>query len=184
MYYAHLQGVLTLAECQDRIMQGAAIGFETALVNKGDGTEELITRIRNNQRVIWDDVSLASSLTDKLQVAMGADFPYQHNDVTFLKAGSHFRMYRYLPEQYFKPHKDGSFQDVDSESEITALFYLNDTDGGETVLMPYGKEQDWAHIHIKPKSGDVLLFDHNTWHEGRPVHTGEKFVLRTDLFYK
>jgi predicted 2-oxoglutarate/Fe(II)-dependent dioxygenase YbiX len=98
-------------------------------------------------------------------------------------AASHFRFYRYRPGQYFKPHRDGAYQDGQKESLVTALFYLNDADGGETVLMPYGLRQAWAHRPILPRAGDALLFEHRVWHEGRPVNSGEKYVLRTDLFY-
>lgn len=183
MYYHHLTGVLSAQECEQLIARGFNQGFEQALVNRGDGTQELITRVRNNERVIFDDNALAVDLQSRLMLHLGDEFPYQFKDVVFRKAGAHFRMYKYTPEQYFKPHRDGSFRDVDCESEITVLFYLNDTDGGDTVLMPHGKLQDWAFIHIAPKAGDVLMFEHPVWHEGRPVNSGEKFVLRTDLFF-
>ena len=183
MFYKHLKGVLSAAECESLISRGNALGFEQALVNRGDGTQELITRVRNNERVIFDDNALARELESKLMARLASDFPYTFKDVVYRKAGSHFRLYKYTPEQYFKPHRDGSFQDLDCESEITVLFYLNDTDGGDTVLMPHGKGQEWSFLHFPPKAGDVLMFEHPVWHEGRPVNSGEKFVLRTDLFY-
>ena len=183
MFYKHLKGVLSAAECQALIARGFDQGFEQALVNRGDGTQELITRVRNNERVIFDDNALARDLESRLMLHLEAEFPYTFKDVFYKKAGSHFRMYKYTPEQYFKPHRDGSFQDLDCESEITVLFYLNDTDGGDTVLMPHGKGQEWSFLYFTPKAGDVLMFEHPVWHEGRPVNSGEKFVLRTDLFY-
>jgi predicted 2-oxoglutarate/Fe(II)-dependent dioxygenase YbiX len=182
MFYKHLKGVLTEAECQELIARGHSLGFEQALVNNY-GQDELLTNIRNNERVQFADQALAVDLGTKLLAALRDRFPYHVQHRQYVKPGEHFRMYRYTPGQYFKPHRDGSFQDKELESEITVLFYLNDADGGETVLMPYGLQQKWAHQAFQPKAGDVLMFEHNIWHEGRPVNSGEKYVLRTDLFY-
>lgn len=182
MWHRHIPGVLSQVECELLIARGHEYGFVPAKVNHY-GEQEMMTQVRNNERVEFDDAVLASDLMGKLCLALGDEYPYIHDGRTFAKPGSHFRMYRYVPGQYFKPHKDGSFADGSYESEITVLFYLNDCDGGETVLMPYGVSQAWAHLSFRPKAGDVLMFEHNVWHEGRQVNTGEKFVLRTDLFY-
>lgn len=182
MWYRHIPGALDLSQCQVIIDRGQRIGFDPATVNHY-GTQEMMTNVRNNERLEFDDEQLATNLMFKLCLALGDDFPNQYDGKEFAKVGSHFRMYRYVPGQYFKPHKDGSFTDGPHESEITALFYLNDVDGGETILMPYGVQQEFAHIKIQPKAGDVLLFNHNVWHEGKPVNSGEKLVLRTDIFY-
>lgn len=182
MWHRHIEGVLNQAECEHLIARGHASGFVPAKVNQY-GEQALMTNVRNNERVEFDDEVLAIDLMGKLMLALGGDYPYVYDDRAFAKAGSHFRMYRYVPGQYFKPHKDGSFTDGPHESEITVLFYLNDCQGGETVLMPYGVSQAWSHLAFTPKAGDVLMFNHNVWHEGRQVETGEKYVLRTDLFY-
>ena len=182
MFYRHIENVLSAQECQELIARGHALGFGQALVNNY-GSDELLTHIRNNERVQFDDATLALRLAKLLQIQLVDNFPYQMGNRVYAKAGDHLRMYRYTPGQYFKPHRDGSFKDKELESEITVLFYLNDTDGGETVLMPYGLQQKWAHQAFTPKAGDVLMFEHKTWHEGRPVNSGEKYVLRTDLFY-
>lgn len=182
MWFRHIARVLTDIECQQLIDRAHKWGFEPARVN-AYGEQKLMTQVRNNERLEFDDSQLSTRLLAVLQEALGDDFPYVFADKAFQKAGDHFRMYRYVPDQYFKPHKDGSFQDGVLESEITVLFYLNDTQGGETVLYPYGYNQAWAHETIVPRAGDVLLFAHNIWHEGKPVTAGEKYVLRTDLFY-
>jgi len=181
MYYRHLKGVLTSADCQSIILRGKTQGFETALVNQGDGTQALMTRVRNNERVLFDDPALALALQDKLQA--GGDFPFAFKDLAFQATGTLFRIYKYTPGQFFKPHKDGAVESGGCKSEITVLFYLNDADGGDTVLMPQGRAQEASFIRISPKAGDVLMFEHRFWHEGQPVRSGEKYVLRTDLFY-
>jgi hypothetical protein len=50
--------------------------------------------------------------------------------------------------------------------------------------MPDGPGHPEKFIEIKPRTGDVLMFRHELWHEGRPIQSGEKYVLRTDLFYR
>jgi prolyl 4-hydroxylase len=181
MFYQHLKGLLSKEECLALINSANERGFEQSLVNQGDGTQKLMTHVRNNERVIFDDKDLAKKLENRLQTQH--DFPYYFKNREYEEVASHFRLYKYSPGQYFKTHRDGSFETDTLETEITVLFYLNDCDGGETVLMPFGKSQAWAHIPIKPKAGDVLMFEHHMLHEGLPVDSGEKYVLRTDLFY-
>lgn len=36
---------------------------------------------------------------------------------------------------------------------------------------------------ITPKQGQILLFEHRQLHEGAPVISGQKYVLRTDVMY-
>jgi len=183
MFHVHLPGVLTPKRCQELMDIACERGFEAATVNNY-GKQERMTNVRNNERLEWDNPLLARELEAALQNAAVDRFPYLLEEKTFAQAGSHFRMYRYRPGQYFKPHRDGHFQDKELESLVTVLFYLNDTDGGETILMPtsYVYRDNW--ITVSPRAGDVLLFAHDFWHEGRPVNSGEKYVLRTDLFYR
>lgn len=183
MFYLHLKNVLSPERCAELMAVACAKGFEPATVNNY-GQQERLNNVRNNERLEWDNPQLARELEAALQLVCGDQFPYLLEDQVFASAGSHFRMYRYSPGQYFKPHRDGHFQDKEFESWVTVLFYLNDTDGGETILIPtsYAYRDNW--ITISPKAGDVLMFQHDFWHEGRPVNSGEKYVLRTDLFYR
>jgi predicted 2-oxoglutarate/Fe(II)-dependent dioxygenase YbiX len=90
-----------------------------------------------------------------------------------------FRFYRYKDGQQFKPHVDGSFKRSETEtSKITLLIYLNeDFEGGNTTLVLEGEE-------IVPKEGMLFLFEQKIMHCGRPVTTGTKYVLRTDVMYR
>jgi len=183
MFHLHLPNVLSPERCQELIAAACTRGFEPATVNNY-GKQQMLTHVRNNDRLEWDNAPLARELEALLQGVCADAFPYLLDRQQFASAGSHFRMYRYVPGQYFKPHRDGHFIDKEFESLVTVLFYLNDTDGGETILMPtsYLYKDNW--ITIKPRAGDVLMFQHKMMHEGRPVASGEKYVLRTDLFYR
>lgn len=182
MYHRHLQAVLDAPACDALIERGQSLGFELASIDYY-GENKPMVNVRNNDRVEFDDATLAATFEARLRATAGDDFPERFEGRPFVRVGAHWRLYRYVPGQFFKPHKDGSYADDDSESEVTALFYLNDADGGETVLMPHGKSQAWSHIPVAPRRGDVLLFEHGVWHEGRPVRSGAKFVARTDLFF-
>lgn len=183
MWHVHLKKAFQADFCDEIVQKAKARGFERAAVNNY-GTQKVMENIRNNERLEFDDEELATKLQAQLQIVLGDSFPYVFEERSFVKAGDHFRVYRYVPGQYFKPHKDGSFQLGELESEITALLYLNDAVGGETVLYPYGYSQTWKNVTVAPEKGDVLLFNHSVWHEGKEVREGEKLVLRTDLFYR
>lgn len=182
MFIQHVSQALPGNLCEELLDFARQETFEAASVNFYGETQRRES-VRNNDRLEWDNPELAKRLEGCLLKAMGTDFPRIVDGLRYVGVGSHFRFYRYRPGQYFKPHRDGAYQDGQKESLVTALFYLNDADGGETVLMPYGLRQAWAHRPILPRAGDALLFEHRVWHEGRPVNSGEKYVLRTDLFY-
>jgi prolyl 4-hydroxylase len=54
---------------------------------------------------------------------------------TFVRIGSDFKIYQYVRGQYFKPHRDGDVSVDGVTSLVTVLVYLNDADGGTTVIM-------------------------------------------------
>lgn len=183
MFYLHAKNLLSSSECERLIALSNSKGFEEAPVNYY-GEMKKISSIRNNERLEYRDHQLAKTLEDKLQTQLKETFPFNFERFSYSQLNDHFRFYKYKPEQYFKPHVDGHILDGENESQITALFYLNTTNGGETILMPHGVREKSSYITIHPEVGDVLLFEHGMWHEGKSVTSGEKYVLRSDLFYK
>lgn len=188
MYYCHFKQVFSDDWCHNILDKANRMGFEKAAVNNY-GKLEHLEHIRNNDKVQWHDKPLSIEVEHTIKTKAEKIFPFVIGAMPYDHMGDFFRIYRYEPGQYFKPHRDGhvsiknAHTDVDTESQVTALIYLNSSEGGETILMPKGfAMKDWW-IHIKPEAGDVLLFEHDFWHEGRPVTSGEKYVLRTDLFY-
>jgi prolyl 4-hydroxylase len=183
MFHLHLKSVFSPHFCERVIADARQLGFQAATVNNY-GEQKTMTHIRNNERLEWDNPVLARQIEAAIQGAAADAFPYVIEDQSFVQANSHLRVYRYEPGQYFKPHRDGHEFRNGFESWVTVLCYLNDTAGGETILMPRSVRypDDW--ITITPQVGDVLLFLHDFVHEGRPVVSGEKFALRTELFYR
>ena len=86
------------------------------------------------------------------------------------------RFYKYRPGELFRRHKDGPWSEGGLTSQLTFLIYLNEGfSGGST---------DFDGFSINPTEGDALFFIHDTWHCGAEVTHGEKYVLRSDVFYR
>ena len=125
-----------------------------------------------------------SSLNPSAQPKTTEDTP------CFLPVGvnTDLKFYRYKEGAQFGQHVDEPvFKVVDGEklvSEFTILIYIScDTSlkGGETKF--------WLKKHpisVEPKCGRVCLHwtGKECLHSGEKVDRGEKYVLRTDLFYK
>ncbi len=130
--------------------------------------------IRNNTRVMFDDVPLAAALFTRLAGAL----PPRMCDRRVVGINERFRCYRYAPGQYFAPHSDGAFRRNRKEaSELTLMVYLNEAfTGGETNFLD-------VDATVAPRVGMALLFQHQLLHEGATVAIGAKYVLRTDVMY-
>jgi prolyl 4-hydroxylase len=138
----------------------------------------LDTRVRNNERVIFDDAALAADLFARTRACLPASL----DGGTLVGYNERFRGYRYRNRQRFAPHFDGAYYRAATAegregSQITALFYLNEGFvGGETKLLDY-------EVVIAPRKGSVLFFEHAMLHEGCAVTDGTKWVLRSDAMY-
>jgi hypothetical protein len=154
----------------------------------GPGTvaDVVIEAVRNNERVLVDDLSLAANLFHRAEPLLPAVID-GHGLVGF---NERWRFYRYCPGQTFKPHRDGSYVRMErwEESQMTFMIYLNEgMTGGETQFfadMEQAFLQRRPYLSVQPKEGMALVFLHSIWHEGAVVHSGQKYVLRTDVMYK
>ena len=165
--------VLTAAECEQLIQRIDESGPELATINRRDGPK-IDTRVRNNERVIFDDIELANHLFERI----ASHVPSTMQGWKVLGANERLRCYRYRPGQRFGPHYDGAFQRSDEERSIlTFMIYLNEGfEGGETTFL----ELDEA---IRPRTGQGLLFQHPVLHEGSEVTSGVKYAIRSDIMY-
>jgi prolyl 4-hydroxylase len=163
--------VLSPAECSEHIAHAEQTGYEAAPIITPRGT--LVDEsIRNNDRVIVDDDSLAAFLWPRLRDHV----PVFLDGCQVIGLNERFRYYRYRPGQKFALHRDGAFLRQNGEkSRLTCILYLNDDfTGGETAI------KDRV---VEPRPGMALIFRHEFLHEGRPVLEGTKYVLRTDVMY-
>lgn len=171
---------LSREECTALIRRSENLRYEPGTV-----ADVVIEEVRNNERVLVDDVSLAAEFFHRSEPWLPAVID-GHGLIGF---NERWRFYRYGPGQTFKPHRDGSYMRIKNweESQMTFMIYLNDgMTGGETrffIDMEQALKQR-PYLSVRPKEGLALVFLHSIWHEGAVVQSGRKYVLRTDVMYK
>jgi predicted 2-oxoglutarate/Fe(II)-dependent dioxygenase YbiX len=169
----NLDDVYGAAECEAAIARTEQMGFAAAPITTAAG---FVMRpdIRNNERVMFDDVELAGALFARIRDAV----PGRLRGRRAVGVNERFRCYRYTPGQRFAPHYDGAFERSGHErSELTFMIYLNDGfTGGQTTFHEFG-------VEVQPRRGAALLFQHRLLHEGATVRSGVKYVLRSDVMY-
>lgn len=166
--------VLGADECERLIATIDALGPTLAPITTSRGFVER-PDIRNNRRVIFDDLELARELFARVRHAL----PDPLAERVAVGANERFRCYRYDPGQRFAPHLDGAFvRDAREESLLTFMVYLNEGfTGGHTRFHHLG-------VDVTPRRGQALLFQHRLLHEGCLVESGVKYALRSDIMYR
>jgi len=175
-----IHNFLSGQECAALIRRSEGLIYEPGTV-----ADIVIEQVRNNERVLVDDVTLAADLFHRAEPLLPAVIE-GHGLAGF---NERWRFYRYGPGQTFKPHRDGSYMRLKSweESQMTFMIYLNDgMTGGETRFFADMEQafRERPYLSVQPKEGMALVFIHSIWHEGAVVHSGQKYVLRTDVMYK
>jgi prolyl 4-hydroxylase len=167
-------GVLDADACAEVIARIDALGPEVAPISTGAG---FVMRpdIRNNTRVIFDDVPLAARLFSRVLPRL----PPSLCGMAPVGANERFRCYRYAPGQKFAAHYDGAFvRNAHEQSVLTFMVYLNESfTGGHTAFLDFD-------VTAVPRTGSALLFQHRVLHEGCTVDSGVKYVLRSDVMYR
>lgn len=163
-------GLLSHGECQQLLATAQQHGFEPAMVRARSGTQAM-PAVRNNQRLLVELPVWRGLLWARLQ-ALGLPVLHHQQAVGLPRA---LRFYEYTAGQRFRMHKDGPWVEDGLTSQLTVLVYLNDAfTGGDTGFKQF---------RVTPRTGDALVFVHDTWHEGAPVEQGTKYVLRSDILY-
>jgi hypothetical protein len=163
-------------ECRAFIDRTEAIGYEEAPITTAGG---FVMRkdVRDNERVIIDDVALAQVLFERARPFL----PARWFDWELVGLNERFRFYRYDPGQRFAPHTDGYFERPNGErSHLTFMVYLNEGFEGGTTKFAYFRQE----IDVVPRVGMALVFAHKLLHEGAAVVSGRKYVLRSDVMYR
>lgn len=167
---------LSPAECERFIAASEAEGYGDAPITTSVG---FVMRkdIRDNARVVHDDPELASELFERARPFLPPTW------FTWELAGfnERFRYYRYDPGQRFNRHLDGYYERPNGKrSHLTFMIYLNGgCEGGATAFHDLRPK-----LLVTPEAGKALVFNHRRLHEGMPVLSGRKYVLRTDVMYR
>mmetsp|Transcript_23120 Transcript_23120/g.27833 ORF Transcript_23120/g.27833 Transcript_23120/m.27833 type:complete len:243 (-) Transcript_23120:554-1282(-) len=194
-----LHNVFSPEECSALIARSESVGYEQALLNVGGGKQELNTSVRNSSRCVIFDPDVAEDLYQRILSAfkdndadvemekfLNAPWAKVFKDKTLDAVGCNERLslLRYDPGDYFAPHYDGHFyrQEGARKGEMTQMtvqVYLNEGFKGGTTRF-IGKHGDYD---VVPKTGSVLLFQHDILHQGSQLIEGRKYALRTDVMY-
>lgn len=160
------------ARCNEFIRSTEQIGYSPATVETERG-QRIVDFVRNNNRVIYQDVPLAQELWQRVE----AMSPHQKGNSHAIGLNELFRFYRYVAGQQFRKHRDQSYIRDDQEASFyTFMIYLNDDfQGGATTF---------NHLEVKPRQGAALIFEHQLEHSGSEVLKGVKYVLRTDIMFR
>ncbi|OQP40799.1 hypothetical protein A4H97_14385 [Niastella yeongjuensis] len=150
------------------------------------------TYYRNNDRFVVDDEALAEQLFQKVKpylpttITVNADIPAENGIWQLQELNTRLRFCKYSANQYFHRHLDGvHYRSETVQSKLTFMIYLNSATefkGGRTLFFKT-KETSEVWASYIPRQGDLIVFDHNVWHEGEVLSEGEKFVLRSDILY-
>jgi hypothetical protein len=169
-------GFFSPEECARWIELAFASAPERASVNLPGGPV-VDDRLRNNTRVIRDDLEAAVALTERVRPHVPATM--WEGQWAFAGVNERLRIYLYEPGQYFKPHYDGCWAPNDDErSWLTFMIYLNTPDaGGQTRFLDMDTD-------VEAREGSALFFQHRLLHEGAEVTAGAKYALRTDVMYR
>ena len=176
-----LDNVLTEAECADLIKITEDQGYEPALINVGGGHQQLCPEVRNNERCILDSAEKANMIWERIKDYIPDVWKNKH---TVVGLNERLRFLKYGPGQYFAPHQDGRYirPDGSEESFITVQLYLNEGfEGGNTTFMKRYKNGE--NVGVVPKTGRVLVFQHDIEHEGSLLLQGTKYAMRTNIMY-
>lgn len=179
MYADHLDLLHPLARTVPNVLSESECAAYIARMREGQAevapiTQGIDLQVRNNTRVMWDDQREANALLDRVK----AFVPKRFRDEELVCANPRLRLYRYEVGEKHGLHFDTVVELPGMRSRMTMVFYLNDDFEGGATDFPE------LPLRVAPVRGHALLFQHRVLHEAMPVTRGEKFVLRTDIFFR
>ena len=170
---------LSAHECAQFIAQSEESGYEEATITGAGGVAIISSDVRNNERLILDDETLATRFYERAQPMLTANWLGWE----LLSFNERFRFYRYDVGQTFNPHFDGAFsRNDDEQSQFTFLVYFSDDFAGSHTN--FIDDNGALTRSIQPRRSTALVFWHPMMHEGATVTQGRKYVLRADKMYR
>jgi hypothetical protein len=167
--------LLSPETCRALIERIEAAGPTSAPITTARGFV-MAPEIRNNTRVILDDLGLAAELWARVEPLVP---PTMCGGQVACGVNERFRCYRYQPGERFAPHYDGAYNRDEREgSRLTFMVYLNEGfEGGETAFLDFG-------LAVRPTTGLALFFQHVLLHEGCVLVRGTKYAIRSDIMFR
>ena len=195
-----LANFMSAAECQRFITMAETVTFE-ADQPMGTGKDSVLAHV-----FCW---TATQAFVDNLWERVQEVLPAAIMNAGAMGINRRFRCYRYVPGAVYRPHIDGAWplSGLDSAgnyvydafpsviwSKYTFLIYLNDgfSGGCTSFYAPSSEVGQLEKRGIKPSTGCALVFPHGdnipgcmpSLHEGSPVLSGTKYVIRTEIVCK
>lgn len=133
----------------------------------------------------WLSKSTSSYSANNINIADDGDEP----PITAVGLNERMRFLKYEPGHFFAPHQDLRYvrgpdcgERAGETSHITVQLYLNEKFKGGSTRFLSGTNRV-RHYDVKPRTGSVLVFDHDLLHEGSKVSGGVKYSVRTDIMF-
>ena len=190
-----LHNVLSPDECAEMIDRAEEAGFHDASIYDRRTNQAH----RNCTRHISDDSGLADNWFERIMHALkdrpaleyklrSASFASNKNDKLNHAVGinERLRLLRYRQGEFFHSHNDTKFirgadqgERAGETSYVSVIIYLNHKfKGGTTRFHGNGRQLD-----VKPRTGSILVHEHNILHSGQRITSGKKYIVRTDVMY-
>ncbi|MBL4843991.1 MAG: 2OG-Fe(II) oxygenase, partial [Planctomycetes bacterium] len=175
-----LGGAFDPQECAAWIEATEARGYEATA---GDYPASY----RDNDRLMFDDPALAETLFERMRDHLPHELVRGGERWRLVRLNERFRCCRYRGGQGFSIHRDGPYApEPGVRSWLTFMLYLNNAEsfsGGATRFFD-DRQGASTLASIRPEQGTVIVFGHDLWHDGQPVPSGTKYVLRSDVLYE
>eukprot|EP01064_Diplonema_japonicum_P018076 TRINITY_DN26772_c0_g1_i1.p1 TRINITY_DN26772_c0_g1~~TRINITY_DN26772_c0_g1_i1.p1 ORF type:complete len:273 (+),score=42.42 TRINITY_DN26772_c0_g1_i1:67-885(+) len=183
-----LKGFLTETECE--YLQDS-VEYEEHI----DWKDELQESYRKNARIQIKHEAMSEILFKRAQQYLPAEYLVSADETEFGEdneglwtlegANPSLRICKYQAGGVFKPHYDGIYlKNIDSRSLWTFMVYLNsEFEGGSTNFIASPTDPTILHS-LRVPTGTLICFPVNLYHEGRPLTSGEKYIMRTDIMFR
>jgi predicted 2-oxoglutarate/Fe(II)-dependent dioxygenase YbiX len=200
-----LLNVLSKEECETLISISEQLAFLP------DAAVSLPRSVRHNDSLTW----IVDEQTDGIIWQRMAHLMDDRQGIfagnKALGINARFRFYRYNPDDYFKPHSDGSWPGSrvindqlitnaypELYSQMTCLIFLSeDFQGGETRFLvnaddatkPATRNDKVKNVDIRTPAGGILCFPHGMHplhciHSSVPITEGIKYIIRSDVLFE
>lgn len=171
-------GLFEPAWCAAQVARLTSDGF-------GEAAPAYPQRYRDNARWVADAPALAAELYARAAPHLPATWVDGGRVWRRVGLNPRMRACRYGVGQAFGVHRDGVHWASDEErSFLSVVLYLDDGfTGGHTRVFADRSAREVVG-RVAPRVGTLAAFPHTLWHDGAPVESGTKHVLRTDVMYR
>lgn len=191
-----LYGLFSEDECRRMIEATNSIGYEELIgYDKSNRSNKRIkcqstTIVKELERRINQFIEHTVHINEDTKTMFASKFHYGEWRYTGLNPI--LRFCRYDKDDKFMRHYDYGFNPdpLTHRTLKTCMLYLNsEFKGGHTRYFYHGTDEHGnvniqPYINLKPTPGMCLIFNQNILHDGETVSEGEKYMVRTDMFYK